>query len=153
MKGERITNIPGLNYLWKVDNLYLAGQPSDESWDKIKEAGVTKVINIRGEDELDFSKQVEILASHNIEYLHIPVMKDGALDENACLKINQLIEKDNPQMIHCGSANRVAGWLMTYLTLEKKIDFEDAVEIAENNGLSNPGFIDQAQKICKANQQ
>lgn len=147
MSSNRITDIPGLMHLWKLDNLYLAGQPSANSWETIKELGVTKIINLRDESEMDFSGEVKALKDLGMEYEQFPICKGGALLADNCEKLSKMIEGEGPHFIHCGSANRVGGWLITYLTKYKGIDFEQAVEIAQENGLSNPGFIDQAEEI------
>lgn len=151
MTGKRITDIPGLMYLWKVDNLYLSGQPSALSWEYIKELGIKKVINIRSEDEMNFSQQIEIIKSLDLDYEQFPILSEGVLSPDNCEKLSQLVEKEDiPHFVHCGSANRVAAWLITYLTKFRGVEFEQAVEVAQENGLSNPAFIIQAEKICKA---
>jgi len=149
MEYKRITDINGLMHLWKVDNLYLAGQPSIESFEKIKELGVTKIINLRSAGEMDFSAEIEKVNSLGLEYVQFPIVENGELNAENCERLSKMIDKENPHFIHCGSANRVAGWLITYLTDYRGMSFDDAVEIAEQNGLSNPGFIDQAEMIVK----
>ena len=148
MKGERITSISGLNYLWKVENLYLAGQPSPESWSEIKELGISKVINLRNDSEMDFSAEISDVKKMGLSYEQFPIVENGQLNAANCKKLSDMINKEDSFLIHCGSANRVGGWLITYLTQYCNIDFEEAVEIASENGLSNPGFIDQAKAIC-----
>lgn len=149
METKRITDIPGLMHLWKVDNLYLAGQPQDISWDHIKELGVKSIINLRGETEMDFSAEIKKVGELGLEYFQFPIMENGQLIAQNCTRLSEMINDTDPQFIHCGSANRVGGWLITYLTKYRNMDFESAVEIAQENGLSNPGFIDQAQAIVK----
>ncbi len=147
----RITDIPGLLYLWKYENLYLAGQPSADSWEAIKNLGIKRVINLRDEAEMDFSEEKELLNNLGIEYIQFPIVINGQLSPENCERLNNLIkdEKDQNQFIHCGSANRVGGWLMTYLVNHCGVSFDDAVDIAQQNGLSNPGFVYQAQQIVE----
>lgn len=147
MEQKRITDIPGLMYLWKVDNLYLAGQPSPDSWAAIKELGVSKVYNLRAENEMDFSGQEKIIKDLGLEYEQFPIVNNGELVSENCDRLGSAINEKELQFIHCGSANRVAGWLMVYLVKYRNMSFDEAVEIAQQNGLSNPGFIEQAEKI------
>lgn len=149
MKGKRITDINGLMYLWQVDNLYLAGQPSLDSWEQIKELGITKVINLRDSGEMDFTDEVEKLKNLGLPYEQFPIVVNGQLDGENCRRLNDMLNETDKFFIHCGSANRVAGWLMTYLTTKRGMDFDSAMEVSQENGLSNPGFIDQAEKIIK----
>lgn len=149
MASNRITDMQGITHLWKVDNLYLSGQPSASAWDKIKELGVKKIINLRDESEMDFSGEEKAVKDLGMDYEQFPICKGGALLADNCEKLSNMINDLDPQFIHCGSANRVGGWLITYLTKHKGMDFEKAVEVAQENGLTNPGFIDQAEEICK----
>lgn len=150
MKTKRITDIPGLMHLWQVDNLYLAGQPQDMSWDHIKELGVKKVINLRGEHEMDFSEEVKNVESRDLEYHQFPIVENGQLSAANCKKLSDMLNEDEPFFIHCGTANRVGGWLITYLSQYRGLSFDEAVDIAQENGLSNPGFIDQAEDIINS---
>lgn len=151
MESKKITNISGINYLWKLDNMYLAGQPSVESLEEVKKLGVKKIINLRDNSEMDFSGEISQAEKLGLEYIQFPIVQDGALIAENCERLSQIIQADGegPHFIHCGSANRVGGWLMTYLHQYKNIAFDEAIDIATENGLSNVGFIDQARDICK----
>lgn len=151
MDTKRITDIPGMMYLWQVDNLLLAGQPHPSSFEHIKNLGVTKIINVRNEAEMDFSGDKEIASSLDMEYEQFPICVNGVLSPDNCKRLSEMLDEDKTHFIHCGSANRVGGWLITYLTQYRKMDFDDAVMIAQGNGLSNPGFIDQAEEIIDSN--
>lgn len=148
MQGKRITDVPGLAYLWQVDNLYLAGQPSPDSWKPLKDLGITKIINLRGEGEMDFAGEIADIKAQEMEYEQFPIVVNGELSAENCKKLSDMIEGEGPHFIHCGSANRVGGWLITYLNMYKNIDFDEAVDIAAANGLTNPGFVDHARRIC-----
>lgn len=150
METNRITSIDGINNLWKVDNLYLAGQPSIDSLNSIKDLGVSSIINLRGESEMDFSEEKAKSISLGLNYHQFPIVVDGKLNKENCEKLSNMINDSDPHFIHCGSANRVGGWLITYLVQFRNFSFEDAVTIAQNNGLSNPAFIDQAKEIINS---
>lgn len=147
MQTQRLNTVPGLMFFWQVDNIFLAGQPAEESFDSLKEMGFTKVLNMRSEDECDFSFEKGACARLDLEYIQFPIVKDGQLIAENCKKLSDMLNADDKWFVHCGSANRIAGWLMTYLTLYRGMNFDDATKIAMENGLSNPGFIEQARKI------
>lgn len=150
METKKIETIPGLNHLWKVDNLYLAGQPSAESISEIKALGIERVFNLRAESEMDFSEQKAGFEAAGIEYIQLPILDaTKSLDKENVAKLNTMIDPTKPNFIHCGTANRVGGWLMTYLTSKRDMSFDEAVIIARNNGLKNEGFIEQARSITK----
>jgi len=148
MDTKRITDIPGMAFLWKVDNLYLAGQPAVESFEHLKALGIKKVINLRSSGEKDFSPEISKIEELGMSYEQFPILDThGHLCEENCKKLSEMIDTENIHFIHCGSANRVAGWLMTYLVLYRDFGFEAAVEIATHSGLSSNALIDQAQTI------
>lgn len=147
---KRITDMPGMNFLWQVDNLYLAGQPAPESLEHIKNLGIKKVFNLRAPGEMDFSWEVNGLKELGIDYEQLPILDATAhLDPLNCKKLSDQMSEDTPQFIHCGSANRVAGWLITYLVLYRGLGLEAAVEIAHHNGLSSTALVDQAISIIE----
>jgi protein tyrosine phosphatase (PTP) superfamily phosphohydrolase (DUF442 family) len=150
MNTKRITDISGLNFLWQVDNLYCAGQPSEESFSQIKDLGVSKIFNLRDNTEMDFSFEENVCAELGLEYIQFPLMVGGQLNSEACHRLSESINENEKWFIHCGSANRIGGWLITYLVKYRNMEFEAAVEIASNNGLTNPGFIEQAKAVLGA---
>lgn len=150
MECSRLNNIKGLMYLWSVDNLLIAGQPQAESFEELKKLGITKVFNMRSEDEMDFSFEKEACSKLGLEYIQFPLVENGQLIKENCEKLSSMINETDKWFIHCGSANRIAGWLITYLTKYRKMDFDKACEIAMNNGLSNPAFIEQAKIITQS---
>lgn len=151
MNSSRITDVPGLMHLWKLDNLYLAGQPAPESLEAIKDLGVKKVFNLRGETEMDFSWEEKGLDELGLSYEQFPIVTEKGLDPENCKKLSGQINEKDAFFIHCGSANRVGGWLITYLVSHRNMDFEDAVDVAMNSGLTNPAFVDQAMQVIQAN--
>lgn len=149
METKRLNDVRGLMYLWQVDNIFIAGQPNEESFDKLSEMGITKILNMRSANECDFTFETEACKRLGLEYIQFPIVKDGELIPENCKKLSNLIDEKEKWFIHCGSANRIAAWLMTYLPLYRGMSFEEATKIAMENGLSNPGYIEQARKIVE----
>ena len=142
------TKITGINHLWKVDSLYLTGQPTSDSVADIKALGIDRVFNLRGESEMDFSSQKSDFEAAGIEYHQLPILDaNKSLNKESIDKLNSMMDSSKSNLIHCGTANRVGGWLITHLVQNKKMNFDEAVEIAKNNGLKNEAFIEQARQI------
>lgn len=137
----------GINNLYKTGNIYLAGQPSIEALEGIKEMGVKKIFNLRSDGEADFSAIEQKIKELGMEYIFLPIMKDGALNPEACKVLNDQVTDDGTSFVHCGSANRVGGWLISFLVSKKGLDFEEAVSIAQNSGLKSVEFIEQVQNM------
>lgn len=154
MQCQRLNNVPDLTQFWQVDNLFIAGQPSEESFEMLAKMGFTKIFNMRSENESDFNFEIEACQRLGMEYIQFPIVENGELIPDHCKKLTECIDAEinaeNKCLIHCGSGNRIAAWLMTYLPLSRGISFEEAVQIAMNNGLSSPAFIEQAKKIVES---
>ncbi len=94
-----------------VANLVTGGQPSVAELRDVKNAGVTKVINLRGpNEEVDFNERAEVEALE-MEYVSFPI--SGAADvtpENA-RKLHELLKGDEKVLLHCASGNRVGALL------------------------------------------
>lgn len=149
MNGARVTDIPELTYCWKYENFYLAGQPGAESFNTFKELGVKTVVNMRDSGEGDFSFEGKLCNQYGMKYVHVPIMVGGMLSKPACDQVSAMVD-DQPTVIHCASANRVCGWLITHLVTKKGMDFDDAVDVATSLGLTNPSFISQAENVLNS---
>lgn len=144
MQPKRIYDVSEISYLWQLENLYLAGQPGPKTFLELKERGVKRVVNLRDASEGDFSFEEKLCRELGIEYVQFPIIVGGRLSVESCQRLNKMMEENKNEFIHCGTANRVGSWLITYLVAKKGLDFDDAVDIASNSGLTNPGFIDAA---------
>ncbi len=120
-----------------TENLVTGGQPSREELAALKEAGVTKVISLRGPDEVvPFDPQAEAEAL-GMEYVSLPI--SGAADvtaENA-RALHQLLLEEDTVFLHCASGNRV-GALLAIAT--HQIDgkpVEDSLAFGRSAGLGS----------------
>jgi protein tyrosine phosphatase (PTP) superfamily phosphohydrolase (DUF442 family) len=148
---ERITDAPGLGNLFKIGNFYIASQPAEESFVWIKSQGVKTIINLRDADEMDFRFEEKACASHGLGYHQFPVTCNGQFIKENLKKLNDIVANDNEQyFIHCGSANRVIAWLLTYLPTHKRLSFNDSEQVAKGMGLTNSSFIEQAKNLLVA---
>lgn len=150
MQPVRLNNVPGLVFLWQFENLFIAGQPSEESFEGIKALGVSKVYNMRSAQEADFDFEQKACETLGMDYEQFALVENGKLSAEQCKKLSELINDEDKFFIHCGSANRISGWLITYLTQYKNYSFDQATDIAMNSGLTNPAFIEQARDIVES---
>ena len=132
------------------ENLFLGGAPSAVTLEVLNKEGIKQVFNLRSIGESDNTGDEEFCNQNNIEYYHIPAMGIAGLDKEAASDINDKINPDEVCFVHCASGNRVAGWLITYLVTKKGMDFEAAVEIAQEAGLRTVDFIYQAEEIIES---
>lgn len=150
MRTTRITDVPGLMHLFQVENFYFAGQPDANAIREMQKRGVKRIINLRSPMEMDFSFEKELCEELGLEYIELPILDNSGFDAENVKALNELLaDTTEPEFIHCGTANRVAGWAITYLVDKKGMDFDEAVEIAGNAGLTNFAFAEAAYKYLK----
>lgn len=132
-----------------VGAMHIAGQPSEAAFREFAANGVTTVINLRTQPEMDNRNQVpfdeaELLKELNVNYVHIPLggpdtpYTPAAIDQFA----KAVEEADGDILFHCTVAWRAshvwAAYLVKYkgYTLEEAIRHADAINL---NGYKQPG--------------
>ena len=107
--------------LYKVDEVFIAGQPTMSNLDSLSKIGVSLIINLRtkGEmDDLDFDEANEA-EKLGIKYEHYPMGGSDGYNPDVIKKMGKQIEKTKGQvLIHCRSAGRATyawmAWMVRY---------------------------------------
>lgn len=117
------------------DSIATAGQPKEQAFDKLAANGFRSVLNLRTASEgVDLDKERALVEKAGMRYVNIPVSTPRA--EQADEFIRAVKDKANhPMLIHCGSANRVGGFMMIYRVVEQGWSEEKAEEEAVKIGL------------------
>lgn len=118
------------------ENLITGGQPSSEDLVKLKEAGVTKIINLRAPDEklpFDEKKEADALG---FEYVSFPIV--GATDTTSAnaKKLHALLG-DNKVFVHCVSGNRVGALLAIRAHEIQGLSVEESLAFGRAAGLGS----------------
>ena len=133
-------------------NIIFAGQFQAADIPAIKEAGVTQVISLRTEGEIDWD---EAKAVNEAGLKHVSVAF-GSGEELTDDKIQQLREllghEDGKTMLHCGSANRVASVWIAHRVLDGGADLETAIEEAKTIGLKSEQLKERVIEYVKQQQ-
>lgn len=142
----KVTDIEGVETRLFLDGrVYIAGQPSEAALAKLKERGVTAVVNLRTPAEMADPKQVPFdeaaaVAALGLEYVHIPLggsdfpYRTEAVDRFAAV----LDRHPGPVLLHCTVAGRASYLWTAYLirhrgfTLEAALARGEAIGIAAN---------------------
>lgn len=125
------------NFNTPTANLVTGGQPSKAELERLKSAGVTKVINLRGPDEeapFDEKSEAERLG---LEYISLPI--SGAPDvtsENA-RELHKLLQGDEQVFLHCASGNRAGALLAIRAHEIQGKPVEDSLELGRAAGLTS----------------
>lgn len=111
-------------YIYSAADFYIAGQPTKSDFIELKNNGLTLVINLRTDDEMEeftsenFNEE-EFLRAEGIEYFHLSVGGSDGYNPYVVDQIEGKIkEADGKVMIHCRSAGRATlvwmAWLVRY---------------------------------------
>ncbi|MDJ0616724.1 MAG: protein tyrosine phosphatase family protein [Calothrix sp. MO_192.B10] len=116
------------NYLRVSDKIATSGQPDQEDFATIKRAGYQLVINLAMSDSPDaLPDEKQIVEAAGMEYIHIPVVWDNPLIEDAKdffkmmeLNVNQKV------FVHCVANKRVSVFIYLYRLIYDGMNQEEA---------------------------
>jgi uncharacterized protein (TIGR01244 family) len=130
------------------------GQPKVEQLAKLKEEGVTTIINLRPPSEHRAAEEEAMAKQLGLRYFNIPVVfadpRDEQVDE--FLKITD-DAKNRPAFIHCAGAIRVGAFWMIRRVLRDGWTIEAAEDEAKKIGLrESPHLNEFARKYIERHQ-
>jgi len=139
--------------LVQVNNLYIAGQPEKKGLDKLKSLGVTTIINLRTDGEMNNREVVPYdeaayIDSLKMKYVHIPLGgKENPYTPEALTIFNEAIEQSEGKvLLHCTVAWRASHLWTAYLVKYKGIDVDTAVALGKQINLGTlplESFLDK----------
>ena len=141
--GNTVQKIEDYNNLFSYQNFYLGGQPTIEELRWLQSQGVTKIINLRSEEENNVYSEYAynekpIAEEFGFEYFSIPI--DGIKDYTA-EKLDEIsiqLSTNDKILLHCRTAGRVTYFFMAYLIKCEGFTINEAVELGRNLKYSNP---------------
>ena len=118
-----------------VDGITSAGQPDETGFKVFAESGYAAVIDIRTEGEDRGLDEKAVVEGLGMEYVTLPIGRDGISFENARTLDEMIASYDQPVLIHCASGNRVVALLALRASLDGADD-EAALEAGREGGLT-----------------
>lgn len=114
--------------VFQRDNIYLAGQPGEKDFEKIADAGVTRVISLCGEGEVSWDEKAAVEAA-GMKFYHFPVASPDDLTPELFENVRTLLAEsdDNPTLLHCKGAVRAGAAFVPYWAVNKKRGVEGAM--------------------------
>jgi uncharacterized protein (TIGR01244 family) len=120
----------------KTGDLYIAGQPLvADALRKLKAEGVTTVINLRTDKEMNNRKSTpireeKILMDLGLNYIHIPSGDEKNPFSPATLVAfaDALDHSDGKVLLHCNSARRATHLWVAYLVKYQHLSLQDALK-------------------------
>ena len=119
-----------------VDGISAAGQPNEAALAVFAKEGYTTVIDLRTEGEDRGMDEAAVVAGLGMEYVVLPISRDGITFESA-KTLDEFIEAaDGPVLLHCGSSNRVGALLALSQSLAGADD-DAALQYGKEGGLTS----------------
>lgn len=126
-----------------IPNLVTSGQPSAETFQALRSAGVEVVIDIRDPMEPRPFDQPSLMTELGFQYVNIPV-NAGTMTRATLEQILSAVRNAGarPTLVHCASGNRVGGALYPYLIQDHGFTEEEAMTAALRMGLRSAEVLE-----------
>lgn len=119
------------------DAVFVAGAPTPEGLDEMKDRGVTTIIDLRRPEEAAYDEEAAARA-RGLNYIRLPMPSDQLTPQQAEAFIDALRPHDQEKvLIHCASGSRAAAMYGLYLGAEKNCATAEALRRAKQAGLKN----------------
>jgi len=141
-----LTSLAGLpNVAEPVSGWITGGQPTEQQLAAFKKAGGEVVLDNRDPMEPRPFDEPATVRTAGLEYINLPIVH-GAVTTDTMKSMYQTLKKleGRNALLHCSSGNRTAAALIPYLIVEKKMEHEDAVDLAMSIGLRSAELMEIA---------
>ena len=127
-----------LNLQVPEQKILASGQPTEEQFQLLADAGVRHVINLRPAAEQEWDEGT-FVASLDMEYHSIPVAGAGDVTRENAQSLYDLLAQleGEPVIVHCASSNRVGALIAISAAESDGLDLESAVVEGQRWGLSS----------------
>ena len=126
------------------------GQPTEQQLTAFKNAGGEVVLDNRDPMEpRPFDEPASVRAS-GLEYINLPIVH-GAVTADTMKQMHDTLKTlaGRKALLHCSSGNRTSAGLIPYLMIDKKMEEEDAVEVAMKGGLRSAELMEIAVEYAR----
>ena len=126
------------------------GQPTEQQLKAFKAAGGEVVLDNRDPMEPRPFDEPAVVRAAGLEYVSLPIVH-GAVTAGTMKQMHETVKKleGRKALLHCSSGNRTAAGLIPYLMIEKKMEEEDAVEVAMRSGLRSAELMELAVEYAR----
>ena len=141
-----LTSLAGLpNAAEPVSGWITGGQPTDQQIKAFKAAGGEVVLDNRDPMEPRAFDEPATVRAAGLEYISLPIVH-GAVTTDTMRSMHQALKKleGRKVLLHCSSGNRTAAGLIPYLMVDKKMEQENAVDMAMSIGLRSAELMEIA---------
>jgi len=121
------------------------GQPTEQQLSAFKKAGGEVVLDNRDPMEPRPFDEPATVRAAGLEYISLPIVH-GAVTTDTMKQMHQALRKleGRRALLHCSSGNRTSAALIPYLMIDKKMEQDDAVDLAMSIGLRSAELMEIA---------
>lgn len=138
-----VTGIP--NAAEPVPGWVTGGQPTEQQLKAFKAAGGEVVLDNRDPMEPRPFDEPAAVRAAGLEYHSLPIVH-GAVTEDTMKGMHEMLRRlaGRKALLHCSSGNRTSAALVPYLMVEKRMNEEEATEVAMRGGLRSAELLELA---------
>lgn len=122
------------------DTIYVGGQPQTnaQTWEQLKQLGVTTVINLRSYAEMQGNPEPSQVTIADMSYVAIPINGASDITEENARRLRQAIDQaDGNVLVHCASGNRVGALLAIDAAQRLHLTTQQAIAYGKKAGLTS----------------
>ena len=121
------------------------GQPTEQHLKAFKSAGGEVVVDNRDPMEPRSFDEPATARAAGLEYVSLPIVH-GAVTADTMKRMHQTLKnlEGRKALLHCSSGNRTSAALIPYLMIDKKMEQDDAVDLAMRGGLRSAELMELA---------
>lgn len=152
LDNEILAEAQILNLREPEQNIMSSGQPTEDQFRILAEAGIRHVINLRPLEEQEFD-EASLVRSLDMEYHSIPVAGGPDVTRENAEALYQLLESiaGEPVVIHCATGNRVGALVALSAAEHDGMDVDGALAEGERWGLTSPRMVPVVREVLSAN--
>ena len=133
-----------------VSGWITGGQPTEQQIKAFKTAGGQVVVDNRDPMEPRPFDEPATVRAAGLEYISLPIVH-GTVTTETMEQMHQVLKRleGKKALLHCSSGNRTSAALIPYLMIDKKIEQEDAVDLAMSIGLRSAELMEIAVQYAR----
>ena len=133
-------------------DIVFAGQFEEADIPTLKEAGITQVISLRKDGELDWD-EAKAVEDAGLKHATVAFRTADELTDEKITELRELLgNTDGKTMLHCGGAGRVAAVWITHRVLDDGVEMDKAIEEAKTIGLKSEPLKERAIEYIEKEQ-
>ncbi|HWC72537.1 MAG TPA: sulfur transferase domain-containing protein [Gemmatimonadales bacterium] len=127
------------------------GQPSEQQFKDFKAAGGEVVVDNRDPMEPRPVDEPSVVTAAGLQYISMPIVH-GAVTVDTMKRMHETLRKISGKkaLLHCSSGNRTSAALIPYLMIDKKMEQEEAVDLAMKGGLRSAELMELALEYAQS---